>query len=162
MRGSRNFHETKMVIFGHRRVGAGGGGGRCPNPQIIPKLLFLGKIFKFQGGPDNRPHPVWIRAYMSLYTPETDCNTVLLLHALSFSVQGIWSQTFKCTLYEFVIFILLPFRIWSIKIFKPLYLSFFFTLTIIKPKNNHHSHANFKKESSQFEITLTSFECKKT
>ena len=34
---------TKMVIFGPRR-----GGG--PNPQKFPKLPFLGKNFKFQGG----------------------------------------------------------------------------------------------------------------
>ena len=33
---------TKMVIFGHRRGGS--------NPPKIPKLPFLGKISKFQGG----------------------------------------------------------------------------------------------------------------
>ena len=51
---------TKMVIFGHRRGGT--------TPQKIPKLLFLGKIFKFQGGgggPDNRP-PHSGSAHMSL------------------------------------------------------------------------------------------------
>ena len=42
---------TKMVIFGHRR----GGGG--PTPQTIPKLPFLGKISKFQGGGSGPPVP---------------------------------------------------------------------------------------------------------
>ena len=39
----------KMVIFGHRRGGS--------NPPKIPKLPFLVKIFKFQGGPDPRSPP---------------------------------------------------------------------------------------------------------
>ena len=40
-----------MVIFGHR----GGGGGS--NPPKIPKLPFIGKIFKFQGGGVRTPGP---------------------------------------------------------------------------------------------------------
>ena len=36
---------TKMVIFGNRRGGWGG-----PTPQKSRNYLFLGKIFKFQGG----------------------------------------------------------------------------------------------------------------
>ena len=40
---------TKMVIFGHRRGGS--------NPPKIPKLPFLGKIFKFQGVGSGRPVP---------------------------------------------------------------------------------------------------------
>ena len=138
MRGSRNFHESgsnENGNFWSQTSGGGGGGGGGVKPPNIPEITFFKvKFSNSRGVRTTAPPHVWIRAYMSLYTPETDCNTVLLLHALSFSVQGIWSQTFKCTLYKFVIFILLPFRIWSIKIFKPLYLSFFFTLTIIKPK----------------------------
>ena len=55
-----------MVIFGHRQ----GGGGS--NPPKIPKLPFLGKIFKFQGGGGVRtpaPPPLDPRMIYTLWVP---------------------------------------------------------------------------------------------
>ena len=43
----------KILIFGHRR---GGGGGVQP-PEKSRNYLFLGKIFKFQGGGSGPPVP---------------------------------------------------------------------------------------------------------
>ena len=53
---------TKMVIFGHRQ---GGGGGGVHPPKKSRNYLFLGKIFRFQGGGGVRTPglPLWIRAW---------------------------------------------------------------------------------------------------
>ena len=63
-----------MVIFGHRRGGGGGGGS---NPPKIPKLPFLGKIFKFLGGPDPRSPPLDPR--MAHLRPEIYTNKLVRL-----------------------------------------------------------------------------------
>ena len=68
MRGSRNFHERGFNENGNFWSQTRGGGGG-PTPQKSRNYLFLGKIFKFQGGggPDPRspPPPLWIRAWLS-------------------------------------------------------------------------------------------------
>ena len=65
MRGSRNFHERGSNENGNFWSQTRGG----PTPKKIPKLPFLGKIFKFQGGggPDPRS-PLWISACLIVFT----------------------------------------------------------------------------------------------
>ena len=55
MRGSRNFHDRGSNENGNFWSQTRGGGGS--NPQKIPKLPFLGKIFKFHGGGSGPPVP---------------------------------------------------------------------------------------------------------
>ena len=50
MRGSRNFHERGSNENGNFWSQMRGGGPTPHPPKKIPKLPFLGKIFKFQGG----------------------------------------------------------------------------------------------------------------
>ena len=59
MRGSRNFHERGSSENGNFWSQTRGGG---PTPQKSRNNLFLGKIFKFQGGVRTPGPPLWIRA----------------------------------------------------------------------------------------------------
>ena len=53
MRGSRNFHERGSNENGNFWSQTRGG----PTPQKFPNYLFLGKIFKFEGGGVRTPGP---------------------------------------------------------------------------------------------------------
>ena len=57
MRGSRNFHEKISNFWSQTR-----GGGRTL--KKLRNYLFLGKIFKFQGGGPDPRSPLWIRAWV--------------------------------------------------------------------------------------------------
>ena len=68
-----------MAIFGHRR-----GGG--PTPPKFPKLPFLGKIFKFQGG-SGPPVPPSGSAHVIYFSAPTSVPNMKALASILFEIS---------------------------------------------------------------------------
>ena len=72
MRGSRNFHERGSKENGNFWSQTRGGGGG-PTPKISRNYLFLGKVFKFQGG-SGPPVPPSGSAHENIFSASCNYN----------------------------------------------------------------------------------------
>ena len=80
MRGSRNFHERGSNENGNFWSQTRGG----PTSKKFRNYLFLGKIFKFQGGPDPRSPPLDPRMYAVVRNKILKCAyNLIILEILS-------------------------------------------------------------------------------
>ena len=75
MRGSRNFHERGSNENGNFWSQTRGG----PTPKKSLNYLFLGKIFRFQGGVRTPGPPLWIRAWVLSPRWKIECHSSIIL-----------------------------------------------------------------------------------